>query len=1033
MRLFGALASCTTFLSLLGIPLLAQRVSAGPPRITQSIDETQLVTLKGNVPPLARPGYDQGAAPRNLSMQRMLLLLRRGPDQESALEQLLDEQQDLGSINYHRWLTPRQFGDEFGAAEEDIEKIAAWLASQGFRVDAVGNGRGVVEFSGSAAQVERAFHTPIHRYLWKGKDYWANTSDPQIPAALSPVVAGIVSLNNFPLKSRHSAAGVFRKEPGEGAWTPANPEVTMPTSGMTDYAVGPYDFATIYNVLPLWNASIDGTGQTIAIVASSNIQLPDVRNFRSIFGLAARDPVITVNGPDPGTSDMDLESEAVSDVEWAGAVATGATINLVVSASTTATDGSTLSSQYIVDNIVAGVLSSGYGMCELSMASQNQFFNNLWEQAAAEGITVVVASGDGGSGDCEEFENDVQSGLQVDGIASTPYDLAVGGTDFSDVLNQTISQYWSSSNNTKTLASAKSYIPEMTWNDSCASPQIVSFFGPKLGSSSPEALCNNPQTQMRVLIVEAGTGGASSVYSKPSWQSGVSGIPADGRRDVPDLSLFAGDNTWGHAYIFCQADYGTACLPSGSNGNTVGLIGGTSVSTAAFAGVMALIDQKSNARQGLVNPTLYKLAATQYASIFHDVTLGDNDVPCLKGTPNCYLSLASDTYGLLSTSSSAFVPAYSAGSGYDLATGLGSVNVANLVNNWPKAQTTALTITTSSPLPQGTVGVAYSQTLEASGGNPPYSWSMTSGALPSGLKLSSSGAIAGTPAAAGTANFTAQVTDSSAETANASLSLTIASSNSSQPVINPGGVISIAGPIPWPGLTPMGWISIYGSNLSNTTRSWTASDFNGNNLPTEIDGVTVSIDGKPGYISYVSPNMINLQAPDDSKTGMVPVTVTNNGLTSAPVMVKLTPCAPAFKTFSQYVAALHADGSVVAPAGMFPGSTPASPDEEISLWGVGWGPHQSSTIGRRDCGCGSTRRPERAFDYDRRRRRRGTVRRFGAGGRPLPIQCDRPQESGERKLARGRFDVGLQHPDRRFPVSETAGRSIRWYLLRDLV
>ncbi len=937
MRSCGALSSYATFLSLAIIPLLAQPSEAVPPRITQSIDETQLVTLKGNRHPLARPQYDQGTAPAELPMERVLLLLRRGPEQESELQQLLEEQQDLRSVNYHQWLTPEQFGEQFGPAPEDIDKITSWLGFQGFVVDRIANGRGVVEFSGSAAQVERAFHTPIHRYLWNGKQYWANARDPQIPAALAPVVAGIVSLNNFPEKKMHSAGSVFREDP-DGAWIPATPEVNTSSNGTTYHQVGPYDFAIIYNVLPLWNTAIDGTGQTIAIVATSNINLQDVRNFRSLFGLPARNPIVTVNGPDPGTSDIDLEGEAVSDTEWTGAVAKGATINLVVSESTTTTDGSVLSSQYIVDNNVGGILSSSYGLCELSLASENQFYNSLWQQAAAEGITVVVAAGDGGSGMCEESDTDVQSGLQVNGIASTPYDIAVGGTDFSDVLNQTTSQYWSSSNNSTTLASAESYIPEMTWNDSCASPQIVSFFGPKLGSSSPEALCNNPQKQMQVLTVTAGAGGPSSLYSKPSWQSGVPGIPVDGWRDLPDLSLFAGDETWEHAYIFCQADYGTPCISSGSSGNTVGLMGGTSLSTAAFAGVMALVDQKSGSRQGLANPALYKLASTQYASVFHDVTVGTNDVPCLKGTPNCYVSQASDTYGLLSTSTSSYIAAYPAGPGYDLATGLGSIDVANMVNNWPSRQSPALTITTSSPLPSGTVGVAYSETLAASGGNPPYSWSMTVGALPNGLTLSSSGMIAGTPTAAGTANFTVQVSDSSAETASASFSLTIATANSSQPVINPGGVISIAGPVPWPGLTPMGWVSIYGNNLSNTTRSWTAADFNGNNLPTKIDGVTVSIDGKPGYISYVSPHMLNLQVPDDSRTGMVPVTVTNNGLTSAPVMVNMTPCAPAFKTFGQYVAALHADGSVVAPAGMFPGSTPAAPGEEISVWGVGWGP-----------------------------------------------------------------------------------------------
>jgi subtilase family serine protease len=698
------------------MPLAAQEARPAPPRITQDIDETELVLLAGNTHPLARAEYDQGAAPPDLPMERMLLLLRRSPEQEASLQQLLEEQQDPGSVHYHQWLTPEQFGDQFGPALEDMGKITGWLKSQGFRVDGVANSRIVVEFSGTAAQVERGLHTQIHSFLVNGEQHWANAHDPQIPAALSPVVAGIVSLHNFPMKAMHRRAGAFRRAPGNDAWVPASPapEFTYATNGGTAYVVGPYDFATIYNVLPLWNANaaIDGTGQSIAIVARSNIALQDVRNFRSLFGLPAHDPTITLNGPDPGTANVDNEFENVLDVEWAGAVAKGATINLVVSKSTTATDGSDLSAQYIVNNNLAPVLSSSYGSCELFMqlTSRSQFYNSLWQQAAAQGITVVVAAGDAGSATCDENENAALLGLQVDGAASTPYNVAVGGTDFSDVFSQNQGLYWSY-NHPVTLESANSYVPEMTWNDSCASPELVSYFGPGFGSSSAEALCNNPQKQLPLLDVTGGGGGASTLYSKPAWQSGVSGIPSDGHRDVPDVSLFAGDGAWQHYYVVCQTDNGGPCNPSSPVGLVVTGGGGDSFGAPAFAGIMALVNQETGSRQGLANPTLYHLASAEYgnsnspntanllacnastpppsgnACVFYDVTAGNNDVPCQKGSLNCYVSNPSDKYGLLSTSSNSLVPAYAAGPGYDLATGLGSINVANLVNKWPSPNT----------------------------------------------------------------------------------------------------------------------------------------------------------------------------------------------------------------------------------------------------------------------------------------------------------------------------------------------------------
>jgi uncharacterized protein (TIGR03437 family) len=719
------LVSCwAVSIALLAPPLLAQQASRIPPRIAQNVDNARLVTLRGNTHPLARAEYDQGAAPQNLPMERILLLLSRSPEQEAALEQLIEEQQDPGSAHFHQWLTPEQFGERFGPASEDIDRVTAWLTSYGFRVDRVANGRGTIEFSGTAGQVERALHTGIHSYLVHGEQHWANARDPQIPAALSPVVAGIVSLHDFPMKATRRNLGTFRKRSGDGKWVP---DYTVTLSGEKTYLLAPYDFAKIYNVLPAWSAGIDGTGQTIAIVGRSNISLSDVRNFRSLFGLPARDPIVTLNGADPGTSDVDNEAENVSDVEWAGAVAKGATINLVVSKSTI-TDGSALSSQYIVDNNVAPVVSSSYGSCELLLMGQTRYTGDLWQQAAAEGITVVVGSGDSGPANCDQSNQEAMLGLQVNGIASTPYNVAVGGTDFDDVLQQTDAAYWSSSNDPATLASVKSYVPETPWNDSCADPELVNYFG----YASGEAFCNSALAQSLPGVV-GGSGGASGTYAKPSWQAGVNGIPADGHRDLPDVSFFAGSGFKGQLYPSCQADNGGACNASSPGGPVTSGGGGTSYSAPAFAGVMALINQKTGSRQGLANPRLYQLAATQYGSstnpatskacdasytiatgnacVFYDVTTGTIDVPCLKLSLNCYVANTSDLYGLLSTSNTALVPAYSAVTGYDLATGLGSVNVANLVTQWATGTNPApvLSVTKShtGSFTQGQTGATY--------------------------------------------------------------------------------------------------------------------------------------------------------------------------------------------------------------------------------------------------------------------------------------------------------------------------------------
>ncbi len=707
--------SLFTALFSIGMFLLPANVQAetGPvrARVTQPVDMQNLVTLRGNTHPLARTEYDQGVAPDNLAMSRMLLVLQRGKDQESALRQLLDDQQMKSSSRFHQWLTPEQFGEQFGPADADIQAIIDWLTTQGFLVTKVAAGRTVIEFSGTAGLVRQVLGTEIHRYRVNGEDHWANTSDPQIPAALEPVVAGFASLNNFPRKPMHQSLGTFSRSKATGK---VQPLFTYEVSGGYYLAVGPTDFATIYNVLPLWNAGTDGSGQTIAVVGETNINIQDVRDFRNMFGLPAKDPIIILNGPDPGINGEEVEADL--NVQWSGAVAKGATIDLVVSESTEASAGIDLSALYIVDNNLAPVMSESYGSCEASLGvGGNQFYNTLWEQAAAQGITVLLAAGDSGSAGCDSAiagETIARYGLAVSGLASTPFNVAVGGTDFNDANNPTT--YWSLTNTLPSQSSVKSYIPESTWNDSCAAS------GSLTGCSPPP---NSDYLSQGFYLVAGGGGPSSCInptgtfpsvtcsgsYPKPSWQSGL-GVPNDGARDIPDVSLFAGNGLNYSFYVICQMD---ANASAGGDSSSCDLNSpytdfqggsGTSASTQTFAGIMALVNQRYG-RQGNANYVLYPMAAKSGAScnsnpanvtnsscVFYDVTVGNNSVICLLGSPNC--SSAPTQYGIMISGNPA-AAAYPATPGYDLATGLGSVNVANLINNWTSVSFTASTTTLS--------------------------------------------------------------------------------------------------------------------------------------------------------------------------------------------------------------------------------------------------------------------------------------------------------------------------------------------------
>jgi Pro-kumamolisin, activation domain len=773
------------------------------PRINAAVSDTQLTVLRGNTHPLAQPQYDRGPAPASLPLPHMLLVLKRSPAQEAALESFMAEQLDRSSPNYHHWLTPAEFGQMYGPAQQDIDVVTKWLGSHGFQVNNVAAGRTTIDFSGTAGQVQSAFHTAIHQYVVKGEQHWANSSDPSIPTALTPVVAGVRSLHNFfpkPQTRLHRAM--------------LHPNFTIDNGSPCDianssddcFAVGPYDFATIYGVQTLWNNGIDGTGQTIAIVADSdieNISPNDVAQFRSLFGLPANPggaPMPNVIHPDGAVGVNGDETEALLDAEWAGGVAKNAVIDLVTSPSSNTTFGGDTSANYVINCQVAGpaectvgavpakILSESFGSCELALGTTgNAMYNTMWQQAASEGITVIVSSGDSGSAGCDTFVEGgallqpASNGLAVSGVASTPYNVAVGGTDFNDLGIQT--QYWSTANQANG-SSALKYIPEDVWNDTCTNPIVFPLVTVSPAITTALESCNNSTIQQAGLVEVTGSGGGESnctTYSgtnpadctggntQPTWQNGLAGVMGN-TRNVPDVSLFAGDGLAGSFYILCEED--TSASSGGQGGEACALgttpnfvaVGGTSASTQAFAGIMALVDQQNgDAGNGNAGKILYELAASQSPAscnssngpsstcIFNDITYGTNAQPCSPGTVDCTSSsivpnLPADHEPLVAVrtirivcalgigllllfglrrrrqrwvtaaamcgtavllvvsvgcgggSSSATNPggsqqgtpegvmtSFSAGTGYDLATGLGTVNANNLATLWNTA------------------------------------------------------------------------------------------------------------------------------------------------------------------------------------------------------------------------------------------------------------------------------------------------------------------------------------------------------------
>jgi hypothetical protein len=675
----------------LGVIFLAgsalAQTSLPPSRIMQAIDETSRVPLTGTTPAAVRTARDLGAVEGDHSLQRMILVLKPGAEQQAALNRLTEDLHNVNSPGFHHWLTPEQYAAQFGPSDEDLAKVKVWLQSQGLNATAIGRGRQWIEFSGSVQQVNSAFATSMHHFEIKGTTHLANSSDISIPAALSPVVSGVLSLNDFRRQPALSKITTVKRS-SEGKLAPVNPQFTSTDgNGNYFYHMAPGDFQKIYNITPLLKNGVSGAGVSIAIAGRTDISLADIQGFRQVFGLPQHDPNVIVNGTDPGFPSFNDLGESSLDVEWAGAAAPGATINFVESGSTDTTDGIDLSSAYIVDNAVSPIMSVSYGACEALLGpAGNAFYNELWQQAAAEGITVLVSTGDSGAAECDgDLQHSGQEpagpalyGPSINGISSTPFNIAVGGTQFNESGNY--STYWSP-NNTPVSESALGYIPEQAWNESCDPnlPQVgtncvygqTNYNLESTGGGPSNCSLSSVDTQGNVTCIAG--------YPKPSWQTGI-GVPKDAVRDTPDLALNASPDDDG--YLFCV--FGS-CQTSIVNGVSVleqaSIVGGTSASAPSMAGIMALVEQKNGASQGQANYVLYRLAAKDSVSacdsstmspgvstpcIFNDITLGSNSDPGLLG------------YGTDTAE-------WSAGPGYDLATGLGTVNAANLVQDWKKA------------------------------------------------------------------------------------------------------------------------------------------------------------------------------------------------------------------------------------------------------------------------------------------------------------------------------------------------------------
>jgi subtilase family serine protease len=675
-----------------------------PDRIA-SVNGNSRVTVQGTVSGKVKLAADLGLAPQNTKLESLSLRFSLTAAQQADLTQLLAAQLSPSSPSYHQWLSPEQYGALFGLSSGDLAKVSSWLTGQGFAITGVARSSTFITFSGTVGQVQQAFGTSIHSLSLNGEQHVSNVTDPVLPASIAGVVNAVTGLNDFKMKPRSRV----RTVPVDSA----QPLYTQTVSGVTSHYITPSDFYTIYDVNPLLT-SFNGAGFTVAVVGQTDPVLADVATFRAAAGLPASVPKTQLYGTDPGTSSLDID-ESHLDMEWSGAAAPGATILYVYGV-----DAFNDSMTGAIDNKVAPIISSSYGQCESEVpASTLNTLNQLFEQANAEGITVVASSGDTGAADCDA-SGLASEGLAVDFPGSSPFVTSAGGTMFTGDVN-TPGSYWST-NNSATGGSALGYIPEQPWNETTATQ------GLDAGG--------------------AGGGGASAFFAKPAWQlvntTGMGNTPNDHSRDVPDFAFNAAANHDG--YIICSQ--GSCTNGFLSSTNTLDIFGGTSFVAPSFSGLIAVVEQKLNvtpvtAGIGNVGPVLYGLAnGPTYSTIFHDITTGNNAVPCSQGTPNC------PNGGSIG---------YNAGPGYDQASGLGSIDANVLANSWA----TAIPAGAGSTLGAGitTTTLTTSATLCAISGTIPLSVTVAgsiSGTTPTGTVqfLVDNVSVGSSSLTSGTATFT---------------------------------------------------------------------------------------------------------------------------------------------------------------------------------------------------------------------------------------------------------------------------------------
>lgn len=784
---------------------------AQPSRITSPIDNSRRVTLTGHIHPLARPAFDRGAVDSSLALPSITLTLKPSASQQAALAQLLAAQQDPSSPEYHHWLTPEEYADRFGASPDDIAKITNWLTQQGFQVTSVARGRNSISFSGTAGQVAHAFGAEIHRYQVNGEMHYASSTEPSIPAAFGNIVLGLRGLNDFrmkPLLKPRSAV-------------PASSEQPLYTSTSGNHYIAPDDFATIYDLKPLYNAGINGSGQKLVIAGQTQVNISDIEQFRTKFNLPANDPqlMLVPDTQDPGISQSDLP-EADLDLELSGAAAPNASVLFVYS------NDVMTAVQYAIDQNLAPVVSVSYGSCEPETPTSDALMFQQWaQQGNAQGITWFAASGDSGGADCIYQGSDTDGEASVDTPGSVPEVTDVGGTEF----NEAGGQFWSSTNNANS-GSALSYIPEMVWNE-----------------STP----GNPG---------ASGGGASVIFAKPSWQTGP-GVPNNSARNVPDVALTAAADHDGFMII---------------TGGQLEIYGGTSVAAPSFAGIATLLNQylvtngvQSSPGLGNMNAKLYPLAQTA-PSAFHDITVGNNivTVTCNGRARNC----TPGSYG------------FDAGPGYDQATGLGSIDANTFFTAWRGGSVSApraapsVTVTTAASSIVVSSSTTVTATVSSSNGGTPtgtVSFSYNGASLGSATLSGSGGSasasitIAGSQLALGTDSIAAQYSgDSSYSPASASITINVSSTTGAPTITSLANGASFR-----QGFAPGAVLTIFGSSLAPGIFSASAVP-----LPAQLGGVSVSINGATAPLYYASPSQLNVQIPYATPANAtVALQITNNG------------------------------------------------------------------------------------------------------------------------------------------------------------